>query len=1027
MTTRRGRSESRSRRRAGRDEEEPGERDREDAISYASRHERGNRQRSESRRASKRRQTSKKYGLDNIGPSGTSYSLWTSQKSIKRDHRRKFNRSLCGILLGVSIVLVILGILGIIGIAVYLGVVQKIESPGKDVVSIDGAFRVVSEQFSLNLLNPLSPAYEEQRQKYEEKLENTFKNSHLHEAFIKVVIDGFSSGSIKVFFKVLLDKSKLPGVTKEDPVVATRDVMLQEVMSLDNSQFQDITIDIDSIVFSLSDVQDVAKKYLEPEPYQGHEDTSQSASLWQNLGRFIDREKSDSNLLCISAQSTSRPSPALATSESVAYNQNIERIDGLDTGAAGAGFNSYDGAVPLNANGWTLPRYPTNSRFDQGQQNNLLSSRKFTNVVTPQTPVIISQNNNRNFAPPTNFGQSFTSRLSPKSPSYPPVHLPGSVKSDGSNTAKGGLMSQYLKPPPPPPPSRKSPPPLNLEKLFMKQKPPVPTMLESPSMNSARLLTSTAQPQIQNRKMEVKTDQADKYNGFWNMLHKPDTARLPPTKNSNSYNTRVDSKADRILSMQGELEHLLKLESQQNSQGPTLYEQIQSLDDNEIQQLADQLVPILDSQNDNSYPQSSWIGKSDTRKDSVSINNFGSSGFKTVNNNNIVQGSSTSPRPTTVVDIHVPQGQETGFFGVGSSLSFSDDSTPIQRVGNTNSLMNRVSSLQSDQLIQSLGPLGSDPNIVYPQQIRAGTEMLQGPQGPLVSSPRPLSLSVPQTPLAPQVPHPEGGPPTSRLGPRPGPSPASRPSLPSLPPPPARTKSKPLSSRRVGGNNVISNLLPAAIGLSGSPGSAGISPIGIFSNLLNAYATIDSKHDLTGKLINSAASWFQPGETGEVRTSDSTEITTQSTSTLVTESHSTALEKLEDRTSAPSSVFTTEPPAPTPTRKPLTNISVRVHDEIPERNKDANPYQSVFDKIRAANSNENQYDVVTSNDFQLSQLPVKSNLFHTGPLRPKPPSEDIIQVSPSPQDYDNTDLDLQYGVSNPHWYSNDVQVSSQLS
>ena len=57
-------------------------------------------------------------------------------------------------------------------------------------------------------------------------------------------------------------------------------------MSLDNSQFQDITIDIDSILFSLSEVQDVAKKYLEPEPYQGSKEPSQTGSLWQNLGGF---------------------------------------------------------------------------------------------------------------------------------------------------------------------------------------------------------------------------------------------------------------------------------------------------------------------------------------------------------------------------------------------------------------------------------------------------------------------------------------------------------------------------------------------------------------------------------------------------------------------------------------------------------------------------------------------------------------------------------------------------------------------
>ena len=604
------------------------------------------------------------------------------------------------------------------------------------------------------------------------------------------------------------------------------------------------------------------------------------------------------------------------------------------------------------------------------------------------------------------------------------------MKSDAGSARKGSLMSQFLKPPPPPT-TRKSQPrgdPLNLEKLFMKAQSP-PTMLESPSITNARLMTSTAQPQIQNRRMEVNTEYGDKYNGFWNMLHKPETNNLlaaPKPKHLNLMKPRVSGKSDRILSMQDELQHLLELESQQNSQGPSLYQQIQSLDDKEIQELADQLVPILDSQNANTFSQSSnsWRKKPTPRKDPVSINNFGSSGFKKVNTNtnNIIQGSSTSPRPTTVVDIHVPEGQATGFFGVGSSLSFSDGSSPIERsgqIGQTNSMMNSVASLHSDQVIQSPGPLGSDPNIVYPQQIRAGTEMLQGPGGPLVASPRPLSLAVPQTPLAPQVPHPDrrlGG---SRLSSRPRLSGQAAPTAPVSVP--TLSKAGPGATRRVGENNVIGSLLPAAIGLSSS---AGISPIGIFSNLLNAYATIDSKHDLTGKLINSAASWFQESpETGEVRTSESIEVTTQSTSTPVTESHSSAIEKLLTGAITTASPLTR---SSTPrTRRPVTNISVRVHDSLPDSGPDNTPYQSIFDKIRAAATSQDnsEYDVVTSNDFQLSHLPVKSNLFHDGPLRAKPPSDDIIQVSPSAQDYDNTDIDLQYGVSNPHWYSNEVQVS----
>ena len=39
-----------------------------------------------------------------------------------------------------------------------------------------------------------------------------------------------------------------------------------------------------------------------------------------------------------------------------------------------------------------------------------------------------------------------------------------------------------------------------------------------------------------------------------------------------------------------------------------------------------------------------------------------------------------------------------------------------------------------------------------------------------------------------------------------------------------------------------------------------MSPVGVFSNLLNAYATMDSKHDLTEKLISGATSLFRGGE-----------------------------------------------------------------------------------------------------------------------------------------------------------------------
>lgn len=35
--------------------------------------------------------------------------------------------------------------------------------------------------------------------------------------------------------------------------------------------------------------------------------------------------------------------------------------------------------------------------------------------------------------------------------------------------------------------------------------------------------------------------------------------------------------------------------------------------------------------------------------------------------------------------------------------------------------------------------VGDDPNIIYPQQITPGTPLMQGPQGPIVSSIRKLA------------------------------------------------------------------------------------------------------------------------------------------------------------------------------------------------------------------------------------------------------------------------------------------------
>ena len=132
--------------------------------------------------------------------------------------------------------------------------------------------------------------------------------------------------------------------------------------------------------------------------------------------------------------------------------------------------------------------------------------------------------------------------------------------------------------------------------------------------------------------------------------------------------------------------------------------------------------------------------------ETVVINNLGSSGMKPVTP--IPSATPAPPPGSNFVDVLVPEGQNEGYFGVGSSLSFDSKSSP-SRSRIQSSLVNRVPSIQQEQLIAPSNIYGADPNIIYPNQITPGTPLLQGPQGPIISTPRLPNYSVPQTPNAP--------------------------------------------------------------------------------------------------------------------------------------------------------------------------------------------------------------------------------------------------------------------------------------
>ena len=911
---------------------------------------------------------------------------------------------------------------------------------------------MVSEDFSLSLLNPVSVKYKENTRKYSTVIRNTYKKSHLADSFVKVIIDGFSSGSVNVFFKIILDKKRLPGRTTEDPAMAAKDVFVQEIMSLGDNEFEGDVVDLDSIEFSLSAVQDITKQYLDPEPYSAAAaDNPAPGSLWQSLARSTARPAvtTEQQLQEVRAASvtsaSSEPFPSNWRGQDRTQDSATARVDLPE---------------PQSSNGWTLPKYPSLQNYGQPRNNLVYNQNIYANVPTPRPalsqanrgPSIYTQDNTKSAAA---YDTGFIN-TNPSPPNYPPtsnqyIPPPSNPNFPVNNRidADSNLMSPYLEVPPPPPSQQKEAAQdlffsddnsvaSDLQRLFAQRKedsfspfrrtstePAVPTS-PSPYRNNARNDDS----------------RAESSDGFWNVMQN----RLKQPDR-----TTEGIKQPAHIDLDAELERLLKLERQAT---------------NQIQ--LEEMGPLHGKQ---ANPH---------RQGNVVINNFGTSGMKPVTARPYIN-SPTSTVSNNFVDVLVPKNQNGGFFGVGSSLSFNSGT---KKGSIQNSLINSFPSINQEQVIAPEYSRGDDPNIIYPHQITPGTNLRQGPQGPIISSPGMPNLSIPQTPDAPimtptpdrydypgispgqqaRIPNPRRvdvpspRPPPQGRSPRPqysqgSPSPnqygqgSPSPKLNQASRAPSfnlqrRTDRVPQADRPQKSErkqDLISSLvpaaiIPAAIGL----GSAGISPVGIFSNLLNAYATIDSKHDLTGKLINGAASFFQgPGDIPTVvedvvnieekpedlMSNATTTTTTSSFENVKVEISSTVLNSTP---TTQSTTRTTTTPFK-PSRYVPTPTNVRVKDKVSTfsySSEDEEEYYSLLQKIRSSfdgNDNYNTNNAASEIDVVYDEyFPAKSNLSPNGPLRAKPPSDDIVQVSPSPNLYGNK----QYGVNNPNWFSNNVPSST---
>ncbi|XP_069952632.1 uncharacterized protein [Cherax quadricarinatus] len=189
------------------------------------------------------------------GSTPLSYSLWGSNASTtssEESYRRHFSRSLCRVVFGCAVLLVILAVLGIVGIAVYLGVLTNEDEGSKFEVRYAGELRVTQgDSWIPDLVVVESPAFKAKATKYEKMLQTVYEKSFLKGSLRKAKVVRFiknpaSSRGLIIHFRLALDRRKLPSHV-DNTELAVQDVLLQELMSLEPIAFHNVAVDIDSL------------------------------------------------------------------------------------------------------------------------------------------------------------------------------------------------------------------------------------------------------------------------------------------------------------------------------------------------------------------------------------------------------------------------------------------------------------------------------------------------------------------------------------------------------------------------------------------------------------------------------------------------------------------------------------------------------------------------------------------------------------------------------------------------------------
>ncbi|EZA47834.1 Enteropeptidase [Ooceraea biroi] len=144
----------------------------------------------------------------------------------------------------ISAMLVLIAVLAIAGLALWMGALRT--DSKNAIVGFSCNFRITrGEKYNPMLKLNTSMVFREKERKFKNILELLFRRSVLGTSYKRTTIDKFENGTLKVFFRLYLDRRKIPrSITNVEDTI--RDVIVKETYST-SSLFKDMELDLASV------------------------------------------------------------------------------------------------------------------------------------------------------------------------------------------------------------------------------------------------------------------------------------------------------------------------------------------------------------------------------------------------------------------------------------------------------------------------------------------------------------------------------------------------------------------------------------------------------------------------------------------------------------------------------------------------------------------------------------------------------------------------------------------------------------